>query len=222
MLSVNEVSKYLGKRELFRGVSLHVHPGDRIGLIGPNGSGKSTLFEILHGRIDPDSGSIAGIRGLRIGHLPQEMVPARGKSILARATDVHEEAQELRVALESIQRDLDLEKDPQVLSALATKHARALERVEQLVGYDFEARAAKILEGLGFRTSRFGDPVSELSGGWVMRLELARLLLSEPDLLLLDEPTNHLDLECLAVAGGVSCQLRIGFYSGLTRPRLSK
>ena len=197
MLSVNEVSKYLGKRELFRGVSLHVHPGDRIGLIGPNGSGKSTLFEILHGRIDPDSGGIAGIRGLRIGHLPQEMVPARGKSILARATDVHEEAQELRVALESIQRDLDLEKDPQVLSALATKHARALERVEQLVGYDFEARAAKILEGLGFRTSRFGDPVSELSGGWVMRLELARLLLSEPDLLLLDEPTNHLDLECL-------------------------
>ena len=89
------------------------------------------------------------------------------------------------------------EKDPQVLSALATKHARALERVEQLVGYDFEARAAKILEGLGFRTSRFGDPVSELSGGWVMRLELARLLLSEPDLLLLDEPTNHLDLESL-------------------------
>ena len=197
MLTVNEVTKYLGKRDLFRGVSLHVHPGDRIGFIGPNGSGKSTFFGILLGQIDFDSGSIAKTRGLRIGHLPQEMCPAGDKSILARAMDVHEEAQELRAALESIQQDLDREKDPQVLSDLATKHARVLERVEHLVGYDFESRAAKILEGLGFRTSQFGTPVSQLSGGWVMRLELARLLLSEPDLLLLDEPTNHLDLESL-------------------------
>ncbi len=197
MLTVNEVTKYLGKRDLFRGVSLHLHPGDRIGFIGPNGSGKSTFFGILLGQIDFDSGSIAKTRGLRIGHLPQEMSPAQNKSILARAMDVHEEAQELRAALESIQQDLDREKDPQVLSDLATKHARVLERVEHLVGYDFESRAAKILEGLGFRTSQFGTPVSQLSGGWVMRLELARLLLSEPDLLLLDEPTNHLDLESL-------------------------
>ncbi|MGA2935639.1 MAG: ABC-F family ATP-binding cassette domain-containing protein [Syntrophobacteraceae bacterium] len=197
MLTVNDVSKYLGKRELFHGVSLHVHPGQRIGLIGVNGSGKSTLFHILLGVIEPDSGSLAKTRGLRIGHLPQEMVPARNKSVLARATDVHEDALELRAELESIQLELDREKDPEVLTALATKHARALERVEHLVGYDFEARAEKILEGLGFRSSQFGIPVSELSGGWVMRLELARLLLSEPDLLLLDEPTNHLDLECL-------------------------
>ncbi|MGO9020139.1 MAG: ribosomal protection-like ABC-F family protein [Syntrophobacteraceae bacterium] len=197
MLTVNDVWKYLGKRELFQGVSLHVHPGRRIGLIGANGSGKSTLFQILLGVIEPDSGTIAKTRGLRIGHLPQEMVPAAGKSVLARATDVHEDAQELRAELESIQLELDREKDPLVLSSLAGKHARALERIEHLVGYDFEARAEKILEGLGFRSSQFGTAVSELSGGWVMRLELARLLLSEPDLLLLDEPTNHLDLECL-------------------------
>ncbi|MGA3112839.1 MAG: ribosomal protection-like ABC-F family protein [Syntrophobacteraceae bacterium] len=197
MLTVNDVWKYLGKRELFQGVSLHVHPGRRIGLIGANGSGKSTLFQILLGVIEPDSGTIAKTRGLRIGHLPQEMVPAGGKSVLARATDVHEDAQELRAELESIQLELDREKDPRVLSALAGKHARALERIEHLVGYDFEARAEKILEGLGFRSGQFGTSVSELSGGWVMRLELARLLLSEPDLLLLDEPTNHLDLECL-------------------------
>jgi ATP-binding cassette, subfamily F, member 3 len=197
LLSVNDVSKYLGKRELFRGVSLHVHPGRRIGLIGPNGSGKSTLFQILLGVTEPDSGSVAKTRGLRIGHLPQEMVPARDKSVLARATDVHENAQELRAELESVQLEMNREKDPHVLTALATKHSRALERVEHMVGYDFEARAEKILEGLGFRSSQFGMQVSELSGGWVMRLELARLLLSEPDLLLLDEPTNHLDLECL-------------------------
>jgi ATP-binding cassette subfamily F protein 3 len=197
LLSVNDVSKYLGKKELFRGVSLHVSPGQRIGLVGANGSGKSTLFQILAGEIEADSGSISKTRGLRIGYLPQGMVPAHGKSILARATDVHEEGQKLRAELETIQRDLDCEKDPQALGSLAARHARVLERIEHLVGYDFEARAAKILEGLGFRTAQFGFPVSELSGGWVMRLELARLLLSEPDLLLLDEPTNHLDLECL-------------------------
>ena len=197
MLSVNDVSKYLGKKELFRGVSLHVSPGQRIGLIGPNGSGKSTLFQILAGEIEADSGSISKTRGLRIGYLPQGIVPAHGKSILARATDVHEEGQKLSAELETIQRDLDCEEDHQALSALATRHARVHERIEHLVGYDFEARAAKILEGLGFRTAQFDFPVSELSGGWVMRLELARLLLSEPDLLLLDEPTNHLDLECL-------------------------
>ena len=197
LLTVNGVSKYLGKRELLREVCLHVHPGERIGLIGLNGAGKSTLFQILLGTVEPDAGSLAKTRGLRIGHLPQEMVPARGKSVLARATDVHEEAQKLRAELESIQLELNTEKDPRVLTTLAARHATALERVEHLVGYDFEARAEKILDGLGFRSSQFGMAVTELSGGWVMRLELARLLLSEPDLLLLDEPTNHLDLECL-------------------------
>ena len=195
MLAVNDVSKYLGKRELLRGASLHVHPGERIGLIGPNGSGKSTLFQILLGSIEPDSGSIAKTRGLRIGYLPQEMVPARGKSVLARATDVNEEAQALRTELESIELELGREKDPGLLTTLAASHAMALEKIEHLVGYDFESRAEKILEGLGFLKSRFGVPVAELSGGWVMRLELARLLISEPELLLLDEPTNHLDLE---------------------------
>lgn len=197
MLSVNEVSKYLGQRELFRGVSLHVNPGDRIGLIGANGAGKSTLFQILLGSIEPDSGSLARTRGLRIGHLPQEMVPMRGKSVLARATDVHEEAQGLRSELESIQMEIDREKDPEMLATLAIRHAGALEKIEHLVGYDFEARAEKVLDGLGFNSSQFGVQVTELSGGWVMRLELARLLLSEPDLLLLDEPTNHLDLQSL-------------------------
>ena len=163
MLVVNEVTKYLGNRELLRRVSLHVHPGDRIGLIGPNGSGKSTLFQILLGSVEPDSGSIAGTRGLRIGYLPQEMAPARGKSVLARATDVHDEAQALRTELESIEFELDSEKDPQLLTALATRHAKALERVEHLVGYDFEARAEKILEGLGFHISQFGTPVSRNS-----------------------------------------------------------
>jgi ATP-binding cassette, subfamily F, member 3 len=197
LLTVNSISKYLGKRELFKNVSFHIHPGERIGLIGPNGCGKSTLFHIVLGDLEPDSGMVSKTRNLRIGYLPQDSIPAKDKSILSRATDVHEEAEDLRSELESLQRDLDSVKDQDALTSLASRHAQVLERLEHLVGYDFEARAAKILEGLGFKERQFHSPVSELSGGWVMRLELARLLLSEPDLLLLDEPTNHLDLESL-------------------------
>jgi len=197
LLTVNGVSKYLGKKELLRNVSFHARPGDRIGLIGPNGSGKSTLFQIVLGQMEPDSGSVSSARNLRTGYLPQEAIPSPGKSILSRATDVHGEAEVLRTELESLQRDLEAGGDARELTTLASRQAQVLERLEHLVGYDFEARAAKILEGLGFRTSQFDRPVSDLSGGWVMRLELGRLLLSEPDLLLLDEPTNHLDLESL-------------------------
>ncbi|MEN6437442.1 MAG: ABC-F family ATP-binding cassette domain-containing protein [Syntrophobacter sp.] len=197
MLTVNGVFKYLGKKELLRNVSFHAHPGDRIGLIGPNGSGKSTLFQIVLGQMEPDSGCVSRARNLRAGYLPQEAIPAPGKSILSRATDIHGEAEVLRTELESLHRDLETSNDSRDLTALATRQAQVLDRLEHLVGYDFEARAAKILEGLGFKSSQFDRPVSDLSGGWVMRLELGRLLLSEPDLLLLDEPTNHLDIESL-------------------------
>lgn len=197
MLTVSGVSKYLGKKELFKHISFSVLPGERLGLIGPNGSGKSTLFHIIQGEVEPDSGTISKTRNMRIGYLPQESIPALDKSVLSRAMDVHDEAEGLRAELEAIQRELDSEKDADLLTALASKHAKVMEHLEHLVGYDFEARAGKILEGLGFRTDQLSTLVSELSGGWVMRLELARLLLSEPDLLLLDEPTNHLDLDSL-------------------------
>ncbi len=154
MLTVAGVTKYLGKKELLNNVSFHVHSGERIGLIGHNGSGKSTLFQIVLGQMDGDSGTVARVKGLRIGYLPQETVPAGGKSVLSRATDVHDEAETLRNELESLQGELDTCADKQRLDALAAKHAHVMERLEHLVGYDFEARAARILEGLGFRQSR--------------------------------------------------------------------
>ena len=212
MLTVNSISKYLGKRELLKNVSFHIHPGERIGLIGPNGCGKSTLFHIVLVELEPDSGAVSKNRNLRIGYLPQDSIPARDKSVLSRATDVHEEAEGLRSELESLQQDLDAVEDRHILTSLASRHAQVLERLEHLVGYDFEARAAKILEGLGFKERQFQSQVSELSGGWVMRLELARLLLSEPDLLLLDEPTNHLDLESLLWLEEYLLGSPIGFY----------
>ncbi len=197
MLTIRGVSKYIGKRELLRDVSFHVHTGERIGLIGSNGSGKSTLFQILLGQVEADKGTVSRTKNLRLGFLPQESVPSAQKTVLSRATDVHEEAEGLKHELHAVQLRMEAGGDEQELVCLAEKYARVLERLEHLVGYDLDARAAKVLEGLGFKTSQFDKPVSELSGGWVMRLELGRLLLSEPDLLLLDEPTNHLDLESL-------------------------
>ncbi len=197
MLSLKDVSKYVGGKELFRDVSFHVSPGDRVGLIGPNGAGKSTLFGIILGSIEPDAGTVAKAGGVRAGWLPQEMVPAPGKSVIERAADVCGEAQQLRIELDLVQSAMQREDDPLVLEGLAARHAGAFEKLEHLVGYNLEARAEKVLEGLGFNARQFNIPATDLSGGMVMRLELARLLLAEPDLLLLDEPTNHLDLESL-------------------------
>lgn len=197
MLTVQNVSKSLGKKDLFQGVSFHINPGERIGLIGPNGAGKTTLFHLLLEETQPDSGSVSRAKHLRIGYLPQQWVPRHDRSILTHVTDIHQEVQEVRCELGRLQAVLDRESDRGAMEEAAIAHARLIERLEHLGGYDLEARAAKILGGLGFRSEGLDRPVSVLSGGWVMRVELARLLLSEPDLMLLDEPTNHLDLDTL-------------------------
>lgn len=194
MLSVQVVSKFMGERELFADVSFSVLPGEKIGLIGLNGTGKSTLFRILLGEMQADSGSVVRSRGLTIGHLPQQLVPIKDRSVLDHAMDVHEQLHDLETELRELDRKMDGEKDPELSRELALRHAHLNEQLERLRGYDIEARASKILAGLGFRDSQFQTAVSALSGGWIMRLEMARLLLSCPELLLLDEPTNHLDL----------------------------
>ncbi len=197
MLTVQNVSKSLGKKDLFHGVSFHIQAGERIGLIGPNGAGKSTLFQLLLEETQPDSGSITRAKHLKIGHLPQQWVPRHDRSVLAHVTDIDQEVLEVRRELDRLQATLEGTSDRSAMEEAAVAHARLLERLEHLGGYDLEARAAKILAGLGFRPEQLDRPVSVLSGGWVMRVELARLLLAEPDLMLLDEPTNHLDLDTL-------------------------
>ncbi len=194
MLAIQGVTKFIGERELFKGVSFSIRPGERIGLIGPNGAGKTTLFHILLGEITPDEGSVTKSRGLSLGYLPQQFIPPEDKTVLAHAMDIHRQLHELRDEVRRLQENLEMESDPALSQELAFRQAHLFEQVERLGGYDIEARAARILKGLGFRDSQFDMPVPALSGGWLMRLELARLLLSEPDLLLLDEPTNHLDL----------------------------
>jgi ATP-binding cassette subfamily F protein 3 len=197
VIAVQKISKLLGKKELFCDVSFHIRPGDRIGLIGTNGAGKTTLFQIMLGEMEPDSGTVTRPKSMRFGYLPQEWTPLEDKSVLAYATDVHEELNDVQAELLSLQELLGIAAGGNDISELALRQSQLLEKVEHLGGYDLEARAGKVLAGLGFVTQQLDRPVSTLSGGWAMRLELARLLLSEPELLLLDEPTNHLDLDSL-------------------------
>jgi ATP-binding cassette subfamily F protein 3 len=197
VISAQGISKFVTKKELFGDVSFHINPGDRIGLIGPNGAGKSTLMHVLLGETEPDSGIVSRSKLLRMGYLPQQWTPIQGKTILAYATDIDTTVQSIRRELSLVEERLESPSEDPDFQAAVVLHAHLLEQLEALGGYDLEARAGKILSGLGFGTEGLHQPVSSLSGGWVMRLELARLLLSEPDLMLLDEPTNHLDLDAL-------------------------
>jgi ATP-binding cassette, subfamily F, member 3 len=188
MLTLSGISKAYGGQTLFADVSLQVNRGDRIGLVGPNGAGKSTLFSIVLGTEAADAGEVALQRGVGLGHLPQENAPAGDETVLELAISITPEVAALRRRLAELAAGHD--HDP------ADAH-EAQARFDQMGGYALEARAKKILIGLAFRESDFHRPARELSGGWVMRAHLARLLVIEPDLLLLDEPTNHLDLEAL-------------------------
>ena len=185
MLTVSQVSKSFGGRLLFEEASLQVNAGDRIGLIGPNGAGKSTLFSLILGNNEPDSGRVNLQRGRTLGFLPQESAPSGEETVLQLATSVSEEMAEVHKLL----RDFTDEESPE--------HHEAVARFIELDGYNLEAKAKRILAGLAFRESDHHRPARTMSGGWIMRAHLARLLVMEPDLLMLDEPTNHLDLETL-------------------------
>ncbi len=188
MLTITAVSKAYGERVLFDEVKLQVNRQDRLGLVGPNGVGKSTLFSMILGEEPPDAGKVLLERNVSLGVLPQETAPVGEETVLELATAVSGEIVELQKQLKADEADHDHEID---------LHDDAHGRFEELGGYLLEPKAKRVLGGLGFQVEDFGRPTKEMSGGWVMRAHLARLLVQEPDLLLLDEPTNHLDLEAL-------------------------
>jgi ATP-binding cassette subfamily F protein 3 len=181
---------------LFEEVSLQVNRGDRIGLVGPNGAGKSTLFSLLLGDISPDSGTIAIERNATIGFLPQETAAAGEETVLELALAVSPELVQAQKVIKHHEAGNDHEHEHEQKADDAAYH-RALHVFDQHGGWELEPKAKRVLAGLAFRETDFDRPARALSGGWIMRAHLARLLVMQPDLLLLDEPTNHLDLESL-------------------------
>jgi ATP-binding cassette subfamily F protein 3 len=184
MLTISQVSKAFAGRILFEDASLQVNRGDRVGLVGPNGAGKSTLFSLILGEASPDEGKVAVEKSATIGFLPQEHAPAGEETVLELACAVSPEVARAQRIMKTTPED-------------SVAHHEALHSFDEHGGWQLEPKAKRILAGLAFRESDFDRPAKTLSGGWVMRAHLARLLVQEPDLLLLDEPTNHLDLESL-------------------------
>src|SRR5215469_880332 len=192
MLTLSGISKAYGGRVLLDDVTLQINREDRIGLVGPNGAGKSTLFSLILGGESADDGEIILERGVSFGHLPQESAPAGDETVVELATAITPEYTKLRRIIKAWDADHPVEAlHPEEV------HDNVHDRFNELGGYQLEAKAKQMLAGLSFREKDFDRPAREMSGGWVMRAHLARLLAQEPDLLLLDEPTNHLDLEAL-------------------------
>lgn len=193
MLTVSQLSKSFAGRALFDDVSLQVNRGERIGLVGPNGAGKSTLFALLLGDVSPDNGTIAIEKNATIGFLPQETAAAGDETVLELALAVSPELVHAQKVIKEHEAAVAGVADP---GADAAYH-NALHVFDEHGGWELEPKAKRVLAGLAFRETDFDRPASALSGGWIMRAHLARLLVMQPDLLLLDEPTNHLDLESL-------------------------
>lgn len=191
MLNINNLSFYFGGRAIFEDANLQVKPKDKIGLIGLNGKGKSTLLKLMVGEYQPDAGSISKSGDCTIGFLNQDLLSYLTEDSI------------LTVAMEGFERELQLQKEiDSVLHEMETNYRDELveklgelqHEFDLLDGYTIQSKAEEILEGLGFRTEELSQPLKKFSGGWRMRVMLAKLLLSKPSVLLLDEPTNHLDL----------------------------
>jgi ATP-binding cassette subfamily F protein 3 len=188
MLTLSNLSKSFGDRVLFEDASLQVNRGDRLGLVGANGAGKSTLFSLILGEDTPDEGAVSLERRATLGFLPQETAPVGDETVLEVATAISPEVVELKKRLHGFESGHEAD---------SADFHEVMARYEELGGYQLEPRAKTILRGLAFRERDFDRPARAMSGGWVMRAYIARLLVQQPDLLMLDEPTNHLDLEAL-------------------------
>jgi len=197
MIRLDNISKQNGHQILFIEASVALHKGEKIGLVGPNGSGKTTLFRMITGEEQPDEGQVAVDRGVTIGYFSQDVGEMSGRSAVSEVMDgagpvsaVAAELKELEAAMGDPERADDME-------TIVARYGEVQARFEELDGYALEGRAREVLAGLSFSQEMVDGDVGALSGGWKMRVALARILLMRPDAMLLDEPSNHLDLESL-------------------------
>lgn len=196
ILSVDKIEKSFGARTLFSGASFQVNPGNRFALVGPNGAGKTTLLKIIMGLDTPDAGTITFAKEVNVGYLEQETKLASDVPVIDEVMNAAHEIRELGERAEELQLAIaEAGEKGGVPEQLLNEYGRVQDRFEGLGGYELESNARQILAGLGFPAEDFNKPCREFSGGWQMRIALAKLFLRHPDLLLLDEPTNHLDLE---------------------------
>jgi len=191
VIAINNLTFEIGARALYDEANWHIKPGDKTGLIGANGTGKTTLLKIIVGAYTPTSGTISMAKDLKIGYLNQDLLSYHSdKSILHVAMEAFERQNQLHTEIENLLKKLETDYSEEILHKLSDKQ----HEFEALDGYNIEFRAHEILAGLGFSEEDQHRPLAEFSGGWRMRVMLARILLQAPDILLLDEPTNHLDL----------------------------
>ena len=196
MLSLSRISKQYGRQVLFVDTSFQLNPGEKVGLVGPNGAGKTTIFRMITGEESPDEGEVSVPKKTSIGYFRQDVEEMSGRSVLdeaiagsGRLGDLHHELEALQRAMsDPAQADID---------SILERFGEVQEEYEHSGGYGLEAQAREVLHGLGFDDERIEGDVGVLSGGWKMRVAMARVLLGRPDVLLMDEPTNHLDIESI-------------------------
>lgn len=199
ILALNKASLFFGGRAIFDAIGFQINPGDRIGLVGRNGAGKSTLLKLIAGDYSLDEGSISKAKEVRIGFLRQDLKMDMDKSIVEIARSAFDELTRINERIEEINKEFEVRTDYESDSyaALIDELSELSERFGLLGGDSIDADVELVLKGLGFTPETFEKPLHTFSGGWRMRVELARLLLQKPELLLLDEPTNHLDIESI-------------------------
>ncbi|TNF50468.1 MAG: ABC-F family ATP-binding cassette domain-containing protein, partial [Deltaproteobacteria bacterium] len=190
MLQLKDVVKQFADQVVLRHVDWHVRPADRIGLCGENGAGKTTLLRLLSGQSDVDAGKVQLARGTTIGYLPQEGLEHSGRDLFTEVRSALEELLAVEAELKQLEGQISREAEESDLD----RYSELQEIFRQRGGYTMEAEIGRVLKGLGFAEEDWGKPCEQFSGGWQMRIALAKLLLQKPNLLLLDEPTNHLDL----------------------------
>ncbi|MEO8246459.1 MAG: ABC-F family ATP-binding cassette domain-containing protein [Chloroflexota bacterium] len=194
LITIAGVAKSHAAQHLFSGVDLQIAAGRRVAIVGANGAGKTTLLELITGEQEVDAGTITRARDTVIGYLRQEVAQSRGRSVLNEVLAGAGELSGIGRRMKHIETELSDATEEAELTELMEEYGRLQHRFETLGGYSLDAEARRILAGLGFAQEDMQRPVDEFSGGWMMRIALARLLLQNPDVLLLDEPTNHLDL----------------------------
>jgi ATPase subunit of ABC transporter with duplicated ATPase domains len=197
MIRLESIGKQNGKQIVFIDASATLLKGEKIGLVGPNGAGKTTLFRMITGEEQPDEGQVSTDRGITIGYFSQDVGEMAGRSVVAEVMDGAGPVSALIAEMRALEADMGDPDKADEMDAIIERYGEVQHQFEELDGYSLDGRAREVLDGLGFSQEMMDGDVGKLSGGWKMRVALARILLMRPDALLLDEPSNHLDLESL-------------------------